>query len=266
MAWKIRVRGEQLYHHIYAWGNDRHAVFKETKHYRQYLSFLGKYSASFDIDIIAYALMEWHIHLFVFDKLNNISYFMMKLHGDYAQYFNKETKHVGHVFGERFNNKIVANNLYGKWLSRYIHRQALDAYLVSDPKDYHWTSYRIYLGLEKSNYVKPAVVLDQFGEDKNAHQIYEEFVLSSDDGPIDWGKRVLKVLSLEQIVALAVRELKIDRSVLLKPQGAAERHIRHTAIRLLSEKYSLSGSRIAEAFKLSRMAISKILKNTSYQH
>lgn len=265
MAWKIRACGEQLYHHIYAWGNDRHAVFKETKHYRQYQSFLGKYSASFDINIIAYALMEWHVHLFVFDKLNNISDFMMKLHGDYAQYFNKETKHVGHVFGERFNNKLVANNIYGKWLTRYIHRQALEAHLVNDPKDYPWTSYRIYLGLEKSNLVKPAIVLDQFGEGRNAPQIYEEFVLSDDDGPIDWGKRVFKVLSREQIVALAYQELKIDQSVLLKPRGAAERRIRHTAIRLLYEKYSLSASRIAEAFKLSRTTISKILKNANDQ-
>lgn len=262
MAWKIRARGEELYHHIYAWGNDRHPVVREKRHYGKYLSMLSKNSSLFGIDIIAYALMEWHVHLFIYDQLNTVSEFMMKLHGDYAQYFNQDTKHTGHVFGERFNNKIVANNSYGKWLSRYIHRQAVEAHLVNDPKDYRWTSYRVYLGLEKSKFVKPSVILNQFGEDKNAYQQYEEFILSDDEGPIDWGKRVFKVLSLEQVVALARQELKIDRSVLLKPQGVTERRLRHEAIRLLFDKYSLPASRIGEAFHLSRMAISKIVKST----
>jgi putative transposase len=223
MSFKVRLRGEDLYHHIYAWGNDRHAVFKESDHYRMYLYFLSKFSTSFDVNIIAYALMEWHVHLFIYDKLNHISDFMMKLHGDYAQYFNKDTKKVGHVFGERFNNKIVANDFYGKWLSRYIHRQAVEAKLVDDPKEYQWTSYRVYLGLEKSKFLKPNVILEQFGNDKDnwhmAQLAYEEFVLSDGDGPIDWGKRVFKILTPGQIMRLACRELKVDRAVLLKPQG-----------------------------------------------
>ena len=263
MSFKIRLRGEDLYHHIYAWGNDRHVVFKEPYHYHQYLQFLNKYSASFNIDIIAYALMEWHVHLFVYDRLNHISDFMMKLHGDYAQYFNQDAKRVGHVFGERFNNKLVANNIYGKWLSRYIHRQAVEARIVTDPKEYPWTSYRIYLGLGKSKFLKPGIILEQFGSDTHdiqvARQAYEEFVLSDDDGPIDWGKRVFKILTPAQIVQLACRELEVDRAVLLKPRGIVERRLRHEAIRLLLEKYDIKAVQIAQIFDLSRMAVSKII-------
>ena len=259
MGWKIRARGQNLYHHIYAWGNDRHPVFKESKHYQKYLLLLGKYSKTFDIDIIAYALMEWHVHLFIYDKLDTISDFVMKLHGDYARYFNKTANRVGHVFGERFNNKIVNANVYGLWLSRYIHRQAVDAGLVQSPVDYQWSSYRAYLGLEKSKFLKTDIILNQFGNQKNMRHRYEEFVLSDNDGPADWDKRTFTLHTGEDLIEFICRELDIDLSILFHPEGARERMIRHEAIRTLATKYGYRGSQIARTLKLSRAAIAKIL-------
>ena len=115
MARRPRLFGEELYHHIYAWGNNQQAIFVTDKHYERYINFLGRYSRDNQIDMIAYALMQSHVHLFVYDRLGKISLFMNELHGEYAQYFNHVTGRVGHVFGERFNNKVVqANNMaYG---------------------------------------------------------------------------------------------------------------------------------------------------------
>ena len=166
MSWKTRICGGELYHHIYAWGNDRHPVFKDHYHYVHYLQLLKKYSREYRIDIIAYALMQWHVHFFIYDQDNNISIFMHHLHGDYAQFYNRETHRVGHVFGERFQNKIVLVNEHGTWLSRYINRQAVAAKIVSDPKDYPWTSYRIYVGLEKNEFLKHDVIIKQYGDGK----------------------------------------------------------------------------------------------------
>ncbi len=56
MGWKTRLRGENLYHHIYAWGNDRHSVFKDSRHYQKYLLLIAKHARAFNMDIIAYAL------------------------------------------------------------------------------------------------------------------------------------------------------------------------------------------------------------------
>jgi len=95
------------------------------------------------------------------------------IHGDYAQYFNRETHRVGHVFGERFSNKVVQVNEYGIWLSRYIYRQPLEAGLVDEPKDYPWTSYRRYLGLEEKDFIKNDLIIQQFGERKEATKNYE---------------------------------------------------------------------------------------------
>jgi putative transposase len=260
MGWKIRARGENVYHHIYAWGNDRHPVFKEPKHYRKYLILLEKYATSFKIDVIAYALMKSHVHLFLYDKLSNISEFMMKLHGDYAQFYNKVNERVGHVFGERFNNKIVSANIYGKWLSRYIHRQAVEAGLVENPADYPWTSYCIYIGKEKKKFLKSEVILTQFGNGEERLRIYQEFVLNNDDGPLDWSGRVLKLVARGDFISHVCRELKVDRSVLLNPHGADERQIRHQAVKLLVENYGYKPAHVAHALGLSRASITNILR------
>lgn len=262
MTWKPRVCGEHLYHHIYAWGNDRHPVFKDPAHYRKYLGLLKKYSVIYKIDILAYALMEWHVHQFIYDDLNNLSNFMWKLHGDYAQYFNREARRVGHVFGERFNNKVVMPNQYGLWLTRYIHRQPLEAKLVKDPRDYPWTSYRVYLGLEKSNFVKPDVIISQYGAGRDARKLYEQFVIEErDDEPVDWGKKSFTIINEDHIINLISKEVKVEPFSLIQPKGKVERSKRHEAMRLLFEKHNYSKSQIARLFKISRMAVSLILKN-----
>ncbi len=91
------------------------------------------------------------------------------------------TQEGGHVFGERFNNKIVQPNNYGLWLSRYIPRQPVEAGLVSNPADYPWTSYRQYIGLEPIEFIKLRIILTQFANKiynaKKMIKSYEEFVL-----------------------------------------------------------------------------------------
>lgn len=259
VGWKIRSSAENVYHHVYAWGNDRHPVFKTECHYQKYLVLLEKYALDFDVAIIAYALMESHVHLFVHDRSNNLSNFMMKLHGDYARYYNRANERVGHVFGERFNNKIVAADVYGKWLSRYIHRQAVEAGLVEDPIDFPWSSYRIYLGLKNSRFVKPDVILTQFGTDAERVCSYRAFVLANDDGPVDWSKRYFALVVGDDLIHYICQKQHLEKSMLMNPQGARERRVRNNAIRILHEQYGYKPALLARAFGLSRAAMTRIM-------
>jgi putative transposase len=259
MGWSPRLCGEKIYHHIYAWGNDRHPIFKAECHYQEYLMLLEKYSLDFDIDIVAYAMMASHIHLFAYDRSNNLSNFMMKLHGDYARYYNWINKRVGHVFGERFNNKIVPADIYGKWLSRYIHRQAVEVGIVVDPVDYVWSSYRVYVGLENVGFVKPKVILTQFGTAGDRISNYRAFVCSCDDGPVDWSKRYFALVRGDDLIEYISQELDLKISILTNPQGAKERNLRRNVIRILHRKYGYRPSQLARAFGLARSTMKCIL-------
>ncbi len=281
MARGPRLKGEALYHHIYAWGNDRNPIFKSDSHYEKYLEYLASYASRYSINIIAYGLMEWHIHLFLFDSLGKLSQFMNNLHGRYAQFFNRVTKRVRHVFGERFNNKIVQVNNYGLWLSRYIHRQAVETGIVNDPIDYPWTSYRAYIGLTSKGFLKPGIILEQFGQGKVAFRQYEEFIMGEDDGPINWAKTTgsiigdkefietlkdskeenkEKKLNNKDLIENVSKQLHIRPELLLNPQGWPDRRLRHQAFAILVNKYGISATEVARAFKVSPMAVIKALK------
>lgn len=283
MVFRPRISGVGLYHHIYAWGNDRHPIFKTEKHYEQYLRLLAGNTAYFKIDIVAYALMAWHIHLFIYDAANRLSQFMLHLHGEYARFYNQDTKRVGHVFGERFNNRIVQPNNYGLWLSRYIHRQPVEAGLVADSKNYLWTSYRAYIGLEKKMFLKPDIILSQFGGDDKMHLRYQEFVMGEKDEPVDWNKTSAVIIGDDEFVKkfsdteniedneglnkgcimdIIRKELQVDERLLLNPLGIEERRLRHKVFRILARQYGFSRSEIARAFKVSVMAVTKALKST----
>jgi len=282
VAKKPRLAGKELYHHIYAWGNDRHPVFKSDFHYKKYLEFLKTYASCNGVDVIAYALMETHIHLFIFDKLGKISYFMNSLHGLYAQFYNRLSGRVGHVFGERFNNKIVQANDYGLWLSRYIHRQAVEAGIVNNPKDYPWTSYQAYIGLASKGFLKPDVILEQFGSGKAALERYREFVMSEEDGPINWQETTVLIigdeafvndveeskdidqkedeLESQDLIGIVIKELQVTPQVLLNPRGWSERRLRHEAFKILIDKYGFSIRHVARVFNISPTSIVKVLK------
>ncbi len=281
MARRPRLFGEKLHHHIYAWGNNRQAIFFNDQHYTRYLEFLEKSSRHYKIDIIAYALMLTHIHLFVYDLKGNVSDFMYSLHGEYARYFNRMNGRVGHVFGERFNNKIVQANDYGLWLSRYIHRQAVEAGLVCDPKYFQWSSYRAYIGEEAIGFVKPDVILEQFGNDKKRIDRYKNFVLGTANGPIDWDMRSLVVVgdsefkqkveerettkekkstSNEEICEYITEQFGINLRQFLYPNGWEEKRLRKKIIVHLIEEVGLKPQQIAQLCDISRVTINRALR------
>ncbi|MGQ9464292.1 MAG: transposase [bacterium] len=280
-----RLCGENLYHHIYAWGNDRHSIFMTEHHYKTYLKILETVSKKMEIDIIAYALMEWHIHLFIFDMRDNISKFMEELHGRYATFFNLDTGKVGHVFGERFKNKIVQPNNYGLWLSRYIHRQAVEAGIVTNPEDYPWTSYRQYIGIEPIKFIKPQIILEQFRgntEDlKEAMENYRQFVTSVETDGKDWDDlkshiignhryvneicrklsvKIKRFVDTDQLLETIASDLNTTKNSLLNPVGIKERKLRHEAINILFKKYNLKINEIAKVLKISRFTVMRQLR------
>ncbi len=283
-----RLCGENLYHHIYAWGNDRNNIFTAPSHYQKYLQLLEQISKKHNIITIAYALMEWHIHLFIFDLKNKISKFMEELHGKYATFFNKETGKVGHVFGERFNNIIVEPNEYGLWLSRYIHRQAVEAGLVKLPEEYFWTSYRQYIGLEPIRFISPWVILEQLGDPvhhfKEVTRLYKEFVLGEDNvnyeiswddnknpiiGSLDFISEVKKSMGIkakspfprDEIIRMVSEELGVPSEFIIYPKGQEQKKLRRKAINILYKKHNLKISEIAKLLQLSRFTVMKWIES-----
>ena len=93
-------------------------------------------------------------------------------------YFNKKYKRVGPLFQSVYKAVPLSNESQFLHLSRYIHKQALASKgetLQGQP-----CSYNEYLGLRKTEWIKPDEILSYFST-TNPTLSYESFVKQEED-------------------------------------------------------------------------------------
>lgn len=126
MARKARDKEEKLPHHIISRSIEEVRLFSNDDDKEVYLGLLKKNARIFQIEILAYCLMDNHVHLLVHPRGGDISRFMHGINNSFAKYYNRAHKRRGHLFSERFSNKVVRglNQLLRN--SVYIHCNAKD--------------------------------------------------------------------------------------------------------------------------------------------
>ena len=177
MARPLRVEFANAHYHVIARGDELKPLFRDNRDFKRYIRFLHRYRNELGVEIIAYCLMNTHLHLEVKTPLANISKFMHSLHTAYTGYYNFRHKSRGHLFQGRFKSPLVEKDSYLLELSRYIHNQAVRAGICSTPIEYQWSSYRFFVTSQVSQIVSPEIVLRLYGEDINkARKRYRRFV------------------------------------------------------------------------------------------
>lgn len=189
------------YYHIYNRGVDKRKIFQDEKDYAVFLRFLKEYllppdhpdlvalheintrrfpiNCSDDIDLLAYCLMPNHFHLFVRQKTpEGLKSFMKALATNYVMYFNHKYKREGPLFQGRYKGVLVENDSYLLHITRYIHSNPKELLTRARPlQEYQYSSYGNYLGLKRSDWVKPDEILELFGEQKKEMgSSYKEFI------------------------------------------------------------------------------------------
>jgi len=130
------------------------------------------------VTIINFCIMPNHFHFTLRQETDEgVKKFIQKLTGSFAHYFAVKYQSRGHIFEGNFKAIRVENEEQLIHLSRYIHLNPVSSCLVEKPENYLYSSYRIYLGQEKSEIVDPSLVLNNFSSPGE----YEEFVLARKD-------------------------------------------------------------------------------------
>ena len=125
------------------------------------------------VRILAYCIMPTHIHL-ILEQLeeNGISRFINLVLKSYSKYFNLKHRRKGPLWEGRFKNVLVESDEQLLHLTRYTHLNPVTAFLVNDPQDWLFSSYREYIGLcEKEKSI--CDFSDRLNVDKSS---YKEFV------------------------------------------------------------------------------------------
>ncbi|MFW6282005.1 MAG: transposase [bacterium] len=169
MGHKKRVWYPKAKYHITCRGNKKQNIFLDAVDHLIYLDIVKEVKARYDFLISTYCLMPNHVHLQIRTKDIEIWRIMRGINWRYARYFNERYSTVGHVFQGRYVSKIIENNYYNLIVNRYIHLNPVKDKLVLKPSEYRWSSYKVYLGEEKSELVNENEILDYFAGKRNSY-------------------------------------------------------------------------------------------------
>ena len=131
-------------------GVNRQLVFFSDADRVEFGRVLAEMHQRFGVETLAYCLMPNHYHLVLRCPDGGLSDAMQHVGSTYTRRTNTRVGRDGPLFRGRFHAIHVADDVYLKWVVRYIHRNAVDIAGIQGCEDYRWSSYRSYLGLRRA--------------------------------------------------------------------------------------------------------------------
>jgi len=175
MARKRRewIPGDTL--HITSRGNRKEVLFYDDEDRYFYLALLAKAKKKYPFYLHSYCLMNNHIHLLLETTHIPPGKIIHTTHTSYARYFNNRYNLVGHVFQGRYVSKRIMDAAHFLYVSRYIHRNPLEANIASDLSSYFWSSYPSYINGKEDPLVTKEKILQFYPLDSiNNYRYYVE--------------------------------------------------------------------------------------------
>lgn len=203
----IKTYVKDGFYHIYNRGVEKRIIFIDDQDYRVFLTYLKEALSpppnpttrlteftlqgrtfkgiprqpknfSDKIELMAYCLMPNHFHFLIRQREEQaIKEFMQAIGTRYCGYFNKKNKRVGSLFQGRYKAALVNEESYLLHLSRYIHRNPIDAFRNLTLA---YSSYGEYVGIRNTAWIKPGFILSFFGAAsgliRQQTNTYKEFV------------------------------------------------------------------------------------------
>lgn len=211
----IKTYIEDSFYHIYNRGVNKRTIFIDGMDYSVFLSYLKTYLLPKDkeklfsiianpnstskekehasqllllnnfhkrIKLIAYCLMPNHFHLLIKQaEKNDLEYFMRSLMTRYTKYFNHKHGRIGPLFQGDYKAVMVTTDPQLLHLTRYIHLNPLKlskSQNISESLLLQPSSYLVYLGKVKQEWIKPKFILQNFSA--SGFNSYQSFVEDTD--------------------------------------------------------------------------------------
>ena len=129
-------------YHVYNRGCNKEQIFREEENYVYLKRLLNESLQKRHVSMIAYCLMPNHYHFLMRQETEiPISEVIHDVFNSYVKAFNKKYGRTGTLFEERFKVKHIEDDRYLIHLCRYIHRNPLEAGLVSEIGSWRHSDY-----------------------------------------------------------------------------------------------------------------------------
>ena len=165
-------------YHLIARGNNRQFLLTEAAAFRYFLDLLARAKARYPAKLYHYCLMSNHIHLLLeIEEGLQLPKFMQFVLQGYARWYGKQQRYSGHVWQGRYKSPRIERESYYLEAGRYIERNPLRAKLVTDLRDYPWSSYPTYAHGSANPLVAEDPYYTQLGSSPTERQVaYRDFV------------------------------------------------------------------------------------------
>lgn len=146
MSRKPRSIFHNGFFHIVCQGLNKEFIFSELQFKNYYLKLVYKYSKKLSVTIIAYCIMDNHVHLLLYcNNISDISHMMKSVNALFASFYNKFKNRVGYVFKDRFYSELIRDEKHLYCCIQYIHMNPVKANIVSNAENYPFSSCRDYI-------------------------------------------------------------------------------------------------------------------------
>jgi len=185
MPRQARLDAPGALHHVMIRGIEGAKIFLDDEDRKNFVSRIDRLVKDTGTRILAWVLMDNHVHLLFFSGHRGISTFMRRLLTGYAVWFNRRYRRTGHLFQNRYKSIICEEDRYFLELVRYIHLNPLRASVVKSLEEldyYRWSGHGILLGRHGSDWQEKEYVLGKFDTGKRkAIRAYKKFMEEGKD-------------------------------------------------------------------------------------
>ena len=182
MARPLRIEYPDAVYHVMNRGKGRQKVFLREEDREEFLKLLEEIHRRWKVEIYAYCLMDNHYHICFRTPQGNLSRVMRHVDGVYTQRFNRAHKTDGSLFRGRYKALVIDEEEYLGAVVRYIHLNPVKAGLVKEPKDYEWSTHRVYVTRsQRVGWVHTQKLSESLGGGKG----FDEYVKAGNDEEIE---------------------------------------------------------------------------------
>ena len=205
-------------HHITQRGNYQQKVFDHENPYKRYCEWANEYALEYDLKILAYCLMDNHVHFIVVPKEEpDLAKVFKTTHMKHSYYMNKQRGVKGHLWQGRFYSCIL-DDIHLYRAIRYIENNPIRAKIVKNAWEYKWSSASDHAGSRERGPIKlvnyKAIKLKDWRDylKEDDPDMVDEMRLKTNRGLVVGTDRFIKTL-----------EKKLGRSLKCLRQGRPEK-------------------------------------------
>ena len=162
-----------IFFHVITQGINKSYIFEKSEDIKYHIKTMYKLSAQHEIKIIAYCIMNNHVHMLIetYD-IKELSKYMQRLNTTYAKYYNKKYNRIGYVFRDRYKSEGIYNEEQLYNCIKYIYDNPVKAGICNRPEEYSYSNYKKINKNLKENYIFIDIEDDKKNERRSYRRVF----------------------------------------------------------------------------------------------